>query len=277
MMEQTNLASFILERYQNGQRRFENLDLSSESFEGQNLEGIIFDGCLLSANFRGANLKNATFINGGIKTCNFRDADLSGAHFENLSVESSEFAGSKTENTYFNNNFAYGQSVTQDDFEDWIKYYPENHYQDELKRLKTILQQLDKYLEGTNYEPHFQVELLCDSTQFEQILPAINKQLLKPANEHAFQEIAFREFKSELMEKIHYTGKPGPNDSQYARDAVQLIENNLFQLIGQKFHPDKTCFYRAPHNNDWIFWNFSFLIVSKERNKSYLFHGGASD
>lgn len=276
-MQPINRASFVLESYQNGQRRFEDLELANESFEGQNLEGITFDGCLLYVSFRGANLKNATFINGGIKTCNFRDADLSGAHFENLSVESAEFAGSKTENTYFNNNYAYGQLVTQSDFDHWMKDYPENQYHEELNRFKTILLQLDKYLEGTNYEPHFQIELLCKSTHFEQVVPEMNKQLRKPVTENVFREISFEEFKAELVDKIRYAGKPGPDDSQFAKDAVSLIESNLLQLISQKFRPDVTRFYRAPQDDTWIFWSFAFLIISKERNKSYLFKGGASD
>jgi uncharacterized protein YjbI with pentapeptide repeats len=123
-MDKTNLVPFVLEQYKNGQRYFENLDMENESFEGQDLEGIVFENCSLYISFRGANLKNAKFINGAIKTCDFQEADLTNAHFENLGVESSEFARSKTENTYFDNNWAYGQAVTQADFDNWIKDHP---------------------------------------------------------------------------------------------------------------------------------------------------------
>jgi hypothetical protein len=276
-MPKTNLVPFVLEHYKNGQRRFEDLDMENESFEGEDLEGIIFDGCSLYISFRGANLKNAQFLNGGIKTCDFQQADLTNAWFENLAVESSEFAGSIVENTFFDNNYAYGQAFSQADFDNWIKDYPENQYQEELNRLKTILLQLDKYLAGSNYEPHFEIDLLCQSTHFDQVIPEMNKRLRKPVTESAFREIPYQVFKADILEKIRYNGEPGPDKSKFATDAVRLIESQLFQLIEQKFHPNVTRFYLAPNNNQWIFWNFSFLIVSKERNKSYLLEGGASD
>jgi uncharacterized protein YjbI with pentapeptide repeats len=87
-MDKTNLANLILEEYSKGKRYFENLDMIDESFDGANLEGIIFDFCSLYASFRKANLRNAQFLNGGIKTCDFREADLTNAKFENVCVES---------------------------------------------------------------------------------------------------------------------------------------------------------------------------------------------
>ncbi len=124
MKEELNLCQQILEEYKQGKRYFEYLDLDDDSdgnFEGQDLEGIIFENCSFYISFKGANLKNAKFINGGIKTCDFREADLSNAHFENLAVEGSQFAGSKHDGIYFNNNSAYGQHVSQADFDTWIK------------------------------------------------------------------------------------------------------------------------------------------------------------
>ncbi len=115
------MVGFVLEQYRLGQRYFENLDMENESFEGQNLEDIVFEDCSLYISFRKANLRNAKFLNGGIKTCDFREADLTNARFENVSIESTQFARSKTDGVYFNNNSAYGQNVTQADFEEWIK------------------------------------------------------------------------------------------------------------------------------------------------------------
>lgn len=124
-MNKTNLVGFVLELYSQGQRYFENLDMENESFEGQNLEDIVFEDCSLYISFRKANLKNAKFINGGIKTCDFRDADLTNARFENVCIESAQFARAKTDGIYFDNNSCYGQNVTQADFDDWIKDYEE--------------------------------------------------------------------------------------------------------------------------------------------------------
>ena len=124
-MNKTNLVGFVLERYGLGQRYFENLDIENESFEEQNLEDIVFEHCSLYISFRKANLRNAKFLNGGIKTCDFREADLTNARFENVCVESSQFARAKTVGIYFDNNSAYGQNVSQADFDKWIKDYEE--------------------------------------------------------------------------------------------------------------------------------------------------------
>ena len=99
--------------------------MENESFEGQNLENITFEDCSLYISFRKANLRNATFVNGGIKTCDFREADLTNARFENVGIESSQFARAITTNIYFDNNWSYGQKVTQADFEEWIKDHEE--------------------------------------------------------------------------------------------------------------------------------------------------------
>ena len=122
-MKKTNLATFVLGKYKEGQRYFENIDMQDESFDDENLEGITFENCSLYISFQRTNLRNAKFKNGGIKTCDFRDADLTNAHFENVAIESAQFAGSKIEGIYFDNNSAYGQLVTQRDFDTAIKNY----------------------------------------------------------------------------------------------------------------------------------------------------------
>lgn len=122
VMNKTNLVNSVLEEYKNGKRYFIGLDIENESFDGQNLEGIVFDNCSLYVSFRGANLKNSRFLNGGIKTCDFREANLTNARFENLCVESSRFAKSKTDGVFFDNNSSYGQATTQSDFDNWIKF-----------------------------------------------------------------------------------------------------------------------------------------------------------
>ncbi|MFT3793206.1 pentapeptide repeat-containing protein [Flavobacterium sp.] len=109
----------IIEQYQKEQRYFSGLDLDNGNFEGQHLEGIVFENCFLYSSFSRANLSGAKFINGNLKTCDFREADLTDAHFENVSVENALFAGAKKDGTYFNNNWCYGQPVTQNDFDNW--------------------------------------------------------------------------------------------------------------------------------------------------------------
>lgn len=99
--------------------------MENESFDEQNLEDIVFENCSLYVSFRKANLRNAKFINGGIKTCDFREADLTNARFENVCIESAQFARSKTGNIYFDNNSCFGQLVTGAHFDEWIKDYEE--------------------------------------------------------------------------------------------------------------------------------------------------------
>lgn len=116
-------ATEIIEAYKNGQRYFYDLDLDNENFDGQNLEEIIFEKCFLYSSFRGANLKGSKFINGNVKTCDFREADLTNSHFENVAIESALFAKAKVDGIYFDNNWCYGQSVSQADFDNDIKNY----------------------------------------------------------------------------------------------------------------------------------------------------------
>lgn len=120
-MEQTDIAPEVLAAYERGERCFRNLSMYLESFERQVLEDVVFEECILYVTFRHANLRNATFRNGGIKTCDFRDADLTGARFENLSVESSQYARAKTDGLVWTGNWAYGSISTQEDFDSWIK------------------------------------------------------------------------------------------------------------------------------------------------------------
>ncbi len=88
----TDFAKIILEEYRNGKRYFYDLNLEYENFDDQDLQDIIFEICFLYSSFRRANLTNAKFINGNIKTCDFTEANLTNAYFENLSVEGAQFA-----------------------------------------------------------------------------------------------------------------------------------------------------------------------------------------
>lgn len=119
-MEPAGHAKKLLEEYNAGKRYFTELDLNNESFDGQQLEGIIFEHCFLYSSFRNANLRYSKFINSNIKTCDFSGADLTGAHFEEVSVEAAVFKDARTEGLVFINNWCYGQLLTQTDFE-WFK------------------------------------------------------------------------------------------------------------------------------------------------------------
>lgn len=51
-MNKTNLVPYIIQQYRQGQRYFQDLNIEKESFEGQNLEDIIFENCSLYISFK---------------------------------------------------------------------------------------------------------------------------------------------------------------------------------------------------------------------------------
>jgi len=109
-------VEFIKESYKSGQREFVDIDIEDGDLNNENLEGIIFDHCILAISFRGTNLRNAKFLNGNIKTCDFEGADLTNAEFRNLAVESTIFKNAKTEGIIFEDNGYFGYNLTQKDF-----------------------------------------------------------------------------------------------------------------------------------------------------------------
>ena len=111
----------ILNRYNNGQRQFKDIDVDNGDLRDTDLQGISFDGCFLAIDFRAANLKGARFTNGNIKTCDFRSADLTDAHFENLSVDSVDFEGAKGDGATFINGYYHSVTLQQADFDEWTK------------------------------------------------------------------------------------------------------------------------------------------------------------
>jgi uncharacterized protein YjbI with pentapeptide repeats len=114
MKEET--VEFIRTNYKKGQRRFVDIAIEDGDLSNENLEGIIFDHCILAVRFHGTNLRNSKFTNGNIKTCDFEGADLSDAEFRNLAVESTNFKNTLTEGITFEDNGYYGHNLTQKDF-----------------------------------------------------------------------------------------------------------------------------------------------------------------
>lgn len=113
---ENDIIKFIKASYKKGHRTFTDLDIDSGDLSGENLEGIIFDGCFLAVDFQGANLKGSKFLNGNIKTCDFGGADLTNAEFRNVAVESVNFTKAKTEGLIFENNSCYSRILNQEDF-----------------------------------------------------------------------------------------------------------------------------------------------------------------
>ncbi len=111
----------FLKQVKLGKTVFEEIDIENIDLRNENLSGITFKKCFISADFRNSNLSNTKFIKSNIKTCDFRNADLTNGLMENVSFESTRFKGAKIDGFIFNNNYSYSvEGIGQTEFYDWI-------------------------------------------------------------------------------------------------------------------------------------------------------------
>ncbi|WP_347924245.1 pentapeptide repeat-containing protein [Pontimicrobium sp. SW4] len=111
----------FLEQLRSGKTIFEEIDLENMDLRNENLSGITFQNCFISADFRNSNLRGAKFIKSNIKTSDFRNADLTNGLMENVSFESTKFKGAKTNSFIFNDNYCHSvEGIGQTEFNDWV-------------------------------------------------------------------------------------------------------------------------------------------------------------
>lgn len=145
----------------------------------------------------------------------------------------------------------------------------------ELESITNCLHKIEKLLYGINYECHFQFKALAESADVEDA-----KTNLASEFKNSFIEpVSYSEFKKEVNLRLQYEGgkHSGPNFTEKRLLELKEQTEKLWQLMEQKFNPGKTVVYNHTPIQTWIFWDFCFLIVSRERNRIYLFEGGASD
>lgn len=150
----------------------------------------------------------------------------------------------------------------------------------ELNSINKSIKSLEKLLYGRNYETHFQFEVVCESVDTELASVALKKKYKNiKLNPQEFIQIPFTEFKDKVIRHCQYKGTSshGPKFNKTKLGELEIINNKLWQLIKQKFIPSHTIVYKIPDLQTWIYWDFCFLLVSKDWNKIYLFEGGASD
>lgn len=112
----------LFDAYSEGKRHFLNWDFDEDlSVKGKDLSDIFFENCFLFLDFKEAKLNGAKFLGCNIKTADFRNSDLRNATIKNCSVESTMFKGAKTDNLTFQENYCYGNTVDQKDFEQLFK------------------------------------------------------------------------------------------------------------------------------------------------------------
>lgn len=150
----------------------------------------------------------------------------------------------------------------------------------ELNAIHSSLKALETLLYGQNYEVHFQFEILSESTDLAMAITAHGK-MYKHANVQPDKLVPmpFGEFSEVVINHFNYAGSSshGPRFTRSKLEVFETLNTKLWQLLRQKFIPGHTVIYRIPAIQTWIYWDFCFLIVSKDRNKVYLFEGGASD
>jgi uncharacterized protein YjbI with pentapeptide repeats len=109
----------FFEAYKNGQRHFFDLDFEYEDgFSENDFSNVIFEGCCLYLDFRNTNLTNAQFISCNIKEIDLRSANLTDALIKNCLVESAIFKGAIVKNFKFIDNYFYGLTVGQKEFDE---------------------------------------------------------------------------------------------------------------------------------------------------------------
>lgn len=114
--------SEFFEAYKKGQRHFSNLDFEYlEGFSHRDFTDIIFENCFLYLDFRYSNLTSAKFIGCNIKEIDLRRANLTNALMKNCLVESALFKDAVITNFRFIDNYYYGITIGQDEFNKKIK------------------------------------------------------------------------------------------------------------------------------------------------------------
>jgi uncharacterized protein YjbI with pentapeptide repeats len=115
-------VSDFLQSYEDGIRYFSKLDFEyEEGFANQDFTDIVFENCFLYVEFCHSNLTNAKFI-----SCNIKEIDLAGANLTNAImtkclVESAVFANAIVDGFSFFENYSFGATLEQEDFEKLLR------------------------------------------------------------------------------------------------------------------------------------------------------------
>jgi uncharacterized protein YjbI with pentapeptide repeats len=111
-------AEAFFEALSNGQRHFSNLDFEYlDGFQNKDYSDCVFENCFLYLDFEGSNFTNAEFIFCNLKEIRLVNCNLTNAMMKNCLVESAEFTGSKTDGFVFRENYYFGMTLDQKDFE----------------------------------------------------------------------------------------------------------------------------------------------------------------
>ena len=112
-------ATTLIQFYNQGQRIFQEINvLEDESLEAANLSEAVFEKSFLSSiNFQKSILRAVVFRECNLKCSDFRFADLENATIHNCLLEATSFKGSNTNGLIFSENYYYGLTLHQEDFD----------------------------------------------------------------------------------------------------------------------------------------------------------------
>lgn len=109
----------FFEAYKSGQRYFQHLNYEYlDGFTNKDFSNAIFENCFLYVSFEGSNLTNAQFISCNIKEIDLSYANLTNALMKNCLVECAWFRGAIVKDFKFVDNYYYGATLRQADFDD---------------------------------------------------------------------------------------------------------------------------------------------------------------
>jgi uncharacterized protein YjbI with pentapeptide repeats len=111
----------LLDELQNGKHYFYRIEVEDLALINMDLKNVIFDECILSIDFTGANLTNAKFTNSNLKTCTFSGTNLTNAIMVGNLLDATEFKGAIIQGITFKNNTYHSATLTISHLEDLIK------------------------------------------------------------------------------------------------------------------------------------------------------------
>ncbi|MDQ5825367.1 MAG: pentapeptide repeat-containing protein [Chloroflexota bacterium] len=109
-----------MQRYEAGERYFADAEIPEGSdLRNSTLSSSIFERMLLTEiDFRGANLRDASFRDCNVKCSDFRGADLEGATFRGSLLEATYFGSANLTGVSFAGAFVYGYELKDGDMPD---------------------------------------------------------------------------------------------------------------------------------------------------------------
>jgi hypothetical protein len=93
------------------------------------------------------------------------------------------------------------------------------------------------------------------------------------------EQVSFEDFISEIAACLNFRGDSGAGIFPSEKQAIELkqLQISFIQKLAETFPASECEFILHPPISNWVHWQFCFLIVSNEENRTFLFEGSSSD